>query len=138
MKKNITFNSKHIQWFLFLCLSFSITFCMFLLSSCSDDDSPEVNNKAHYQDVPASLLTDAKKLEMVRSIQDLKDGRFFYLDYTEDYKLSTISGYNLTDNTQLIGAVLKNPLRQNTILAQGKSQAGCRLQCLCCYDTRYW
>ena len=50
MKKNITFNSKHIQWFLFLCLSFSITFCMFLLSSCSDDDSPEVNNKAHYQD----------------------------------------------------------------------------------------
>lgn len=107
MKKNITFNSKHIQWILFLCLSFSITFCMFLLSSCSDDDSPEVNNKAHYQDVPASLLTDAKKLEMVRSIQDLKDGRFFYLDYTEDYKLSTISGYNLTDNTQLIGAVLK-------------------------------
>ena len=54
MKKNITFNSKHIQWFLFLCLSFSITFCMFLLSSCSDDDSPEVNNKAHYQDVPTT------------------------------------------------------------------------------------
>ena len=25
-------------------------------------------------------------MEMVRSIQDLKDGRFFYLDYTEDYK----------------------------------------------------
>lgn len=50
MKKNITFNSKHIQWFLFLCLSFSITFCMFLLSSCSDDDHGEVNNQAHYQD----------------------------------------------------------------------------------------
>ena len=76
MKKNITFNSKHIQWFLFLCLSFSITFSMFLLSSCSDDDHEEVNYQAHYQDVPASLLTDAKKLEMVRSIQDLKDGRY--------------------------------------------------------------
>lgn len=127
MKKNITFNSKHIQWILFLCLSFSITFCMFLLSSCSDDDSPEVNNKAHYQDVPASLLTDAKKLEMVRSIQDLKDGRFFYLDYTEDYKLSTISGYNLTDNTQLIGAVLKTLCDKTPswLKARVKLDAGC-------------
>lgn len=127
MKKNITFNSKHIQWFLFLCLSFSITFCMFLLSSCSNDDSPEVNNKAHYQDVPASLLTDAKKLEMVRSIQDLKDGRFFYLDYTEDYKLPTISGYNLTDNTQLIGAVLKTLCDKTPswLKARVKLDAGC-------------
>ena len=127
MKKNITFNSKHIQWFLFLCLSFSITFCMFLLSSCSDDDHEEVNNQAHYQDVPASLLTDAKKLEMVRSIQDLKDGRFFYLDYTEDYKLSTISGYNLTDNTQLIGAVLKTLCDKTPswLKASVKLDAGC-------------
>ena len=127
MKKNITFNSKHIQWFLFLCLSFSITFCMFLLSSCSDDDHEEVNNQAHYQDVPASLLTDAKKLEMVRSIQDLKDGRFFYLDYTEDYKLSTISGYNLTDNTQLIGAVLKTLCDKTPswLKARVKLDAGC-------------
>ena len=127
MKKNITFNSKHIQWFLFLCLSFSITFCMFLLSSCSDDDHEEVNKQAHYQDVPASLLTDAKKLEMVRSIQDLKDGRFFYLDYTEDYKLSTISGYNLTDNTQLIGAVLKTLCDKTPswLKARVKLDAGC-------------
>lgn len=127
MKKNITLNSKNIQWFLFLCLSFSITFCMFLLSSCSDDDHGEVNNQAHYQDVPASLLTDAKKLEMVRSIQDLKDGRFFYLDYTEDYKLSTISGYNLTDNTQLIGAVLKTLCDKTPswLKARVKLDAGC-------------
>ena len=107
MKRNNTFNSKRIQWLMFACLTFCFTFFMVMVSSCSDDDPEEVYNQAHYQDVPASLLTDAKKLEMVRSIQDLKDGRFFYLDYTEDYKLPTISGYNLTDNTRLIGDVLK-------------------------------
>lgn len=64
---------------------------------------------------------------MVRSIQDLKDGRFFYLDYTEDYKLSTISGYNLTDNTQLIGAVLKTLCDKTPswLKARVKLDAGC-------------
>ena len=92
MKRNNTFNSKRIQWLMFACLTFCFTCFMVMVSSCSDDDPEEVYNQTHYQDVPASLLTDAKKLEMVRSIQDLKDGRFFYLDYTEDYKLPTISG----------------------------------------------
>uniref|UniRef100_UPI0040264B5D carcinine hydrolase/isopenicillin-N N-acyltransferase family protein n=1 Tax=Prevotella sp. TaxID=59823 RepID=UPI0040264B5D len=127
MKRNHTFNSKSIQWLLFACLTFSFSFFMLLMSSCSDDEHEEVNNQAHYQDVPASLLTDAKKLEMVRSIQDLKDGRFFYLDYTEDYKLSTISGYNLTDNTQLIGAVLKTLCDKTPswLKARVKLDAGC-------------
>ena len=65
MKRNHTFNSKSIQWLLFACLTFSFSFFMLLMSSCSDDEHEEVNNQAHYQDVPASLLTDAKKLEMV-------------------------------------------------------------------------
>jgi hypothetical protein len=127
MKRNNTFNSKRIQWLMFACLTFCFTFFMVMVSSCSDDDPEEVYNQAHYQDVPASLLTDAKKLEMVRSIQDLKDGRFFYLDYTEDYKLPTISGFNLTDNTHLIGAVLKTLCDKTPswLKARVKLDAGC-------------
>ena len=101
MKRNNTFNSKRIQWLMFACLTFCFTFFMVMVSSCSDDDPEEVYNQAHYQDVPASLLTDAKKLEMVRSIQDLKDGRFFYLDYTEDYKLPTLSLIHISEPTRL-------------------------------------
>ena len=59
-----------------------------------------------YSQLPASMLTDQAKLDMVHSIQDLKDGRFFYLDYTQDYKLPTIAGLNVKDNATLIAAVL--------------------------------
>lgn len=48
-------------------------------------------NASEYDTVPATLLTDANKLKMVHAVKDLQDGRFFYLDYTEDYKLNGIS-----------------------------------------------
>ena len=46
MKRNHTFNSKSIQWLLFACLTFSFSFFMLLMSSCSDDEHEEVNNQA--------------------------------------------------------------------------------------------
>ncbi len=70
-------------------------------SSKSKKDNP-------YATVPASLITDNGKLDMLHSIQDLSDGRFFYLDYTADYKLNELVSKNVTTNDGLIGFVLKN------------------------------
>ena len=64
-------------------LPFVLTATMLL--SCSDD-TINVGGR-RYADVPASLINDPAKLKMLQSIQDLDDGRFFYLDYTADYKL---------------------------------------------------
>ena len=65
-------------------LPFVLTATLFL--SCSDDTTTDVDGR-RYTDVPASLISDPAKLKMLQSIQDLDDGRFFYLDYTADYKL---------------------------------------------------
>lgn len=75
------------------------------LSSCSDT-SADINGHK-YADVPASLVSNPAKLKMLHSIQDLDDGRFFYLDYTADYKLDILSKANVTTNDGLIGFVLK-------------------------------
>ena len=61
-----------------------------------------------YANLPASLITDKGKLDMLHSIQDLGDGRFFHLNYTEDYKLNELIGKNVTTNDGLIGFVLGN------------------------------
>ncbi len=91
-----------------------------LIQSCGNDGK-------RYKNVPASLLTDKGKLEMVHSIQDLKDGRFFYLDYDQDYKFQTIAGMNLTDNNSLIRAVLGTLCDTMPSFgeAQFKMDAGC-------------
>lgn len=90
-------------------------------SSKSKKDNP-------YATVPASLITDKGKLDMLHSIQDLSDGRFFHLDYTEDYKLNELIGKNVTTNDGLIGFVLKNLCDRmpsgNAALNYG---AGCRV-----------
>ena len=70
-------------------------------SSKSKKDNP-------YATVPASLITDKGKLDMLHSIQDLSDGRFFHLNYTEDYKLNELISKNVTTNDGLIGFVLEN------------------------------
>ena len=75
------------------------------LSSYSDT-SADINGHK-YADVPASLVSNPAKLKMLHSIQDLDDGRFFYLDYTADYKLDILSKANVTTNDGLIGFVLK-------------------------------
>lgn len=75
------------------------------LASC-DDDTPSNNN--NYAKIPASLISDPAKLDMLHSIQDLQDGRFFYLDYTADYKLDLMISSNITTNDGLIGFVLNN------------------------------
>jgi len=61
-----------------------------------------------YATVPASLITDKGKLDMLHSIRDLGEGRFFYLDYTEDYKLDELVCKNVTSNEGLIGFILGN------------------------------
>lgn len=43
---------------------------------------------------------------MVHSVKDLHDGRFFYLDYTEDYKLNGITSMNLKTTQSVIEAVI--------------------------------
>lgn len=63
-------------------------------------------NVSEYDTVPASLLSDEAKLKMVHSIKDLHDGRFFYLDYTEDYKLNGITSMNLKTTQSLLGAII--------------------------------
>lgn len=70
------------------------------------DDAADINT-CKYANVPASLISDPAKLKMLHSIQDLDDGRFFYLDYTADYKLDIVSEANITTNDGLVGFVLK-------------------------------
>ena len=100
-KRNNTFCAI-LNGMLFLCVCLGMPV---IVASCSNDPEEDDANK-YYKEMPASMLVDRDKLDMVRSIQDLKDGRFFYLDYTQDYKLSTIADMNLTDNVGLISAVL--------------------------------
>lgn len=85
-------------------LPFVLTATMLL--SCSDDTT-DVGGR-RYADVPASLINDPAKLKMLQSIQDLDDGRFFYLDYTADYKLDLMKESSITTNEGLIGFVLNN------------------------------
>lgn len=97
-----------------------------LLFSCSDDNVPE-NDGRIYKDVPASLVTDPVKLKMLRSIQDLSDGRFFYLDYTADYKFDLIKNSNITTNDGLIRFVVKNLCGSSELPSNAKLMydAGC-------------
>ena len=75
------------------------------LTACSDDANGTEGMR--YTSVPASLVSDPAKLRMLHSIQDLDDGRFFYLDYTADYKLDLLTKANITTNNGLVGFVLK-------------------------------
>lgn len=76
------------------------------LVACNDDTPTDDGRK--YANVPASLISDPAKLDMLHSIQDLTDGRFFYLDYTADYKLDQAIKGNLTTNDGLILFVLNS------------------------------
>ncbi len=104
MRKNVRAFKAFPQWISSVAAGLLLAVSAVSCSSDNDSSAPVANNP--YKDMPAKLLTDQGKLNMVRSIKDVKDGRFFYLDYTQDYKLSTISAMNLTDNTRLIAAVL--------------------------------
>lgn len=84
-------------------------------------------NTSEYDTVPAQLLTDANKLKMVHGVKDLHDGRFFYLDYTEDYKLDGFSSMNLKTSRELIEAITDSLCDKKLPLAGGKVTfgAGC-------------
>ena len=50
------------------------------------------NNSSVKTSNPAAYITDPAKLEMLRSMKDLDNGggRFYELDYTQDYKLDAM------------------------------------------------
>ena len=81
---------------------------MLAMSTFAQRKSSKGKKANPYATVPASLITDKDKLNMLHSIQDLDDGRFFYLDYTSEYKLGEVIGKNITTNEGLIGFVLGN------------------------------
>lgn len=56
---------------------------------------------------PAAYITDRSKLEMIRSMKDLDNGggRFYELDYTQDYKLDKMLAAQPTDAEGIIGFV---------------------------------
>lgn len=114
-----TVSSKSL---LVLCLG---TLGMFLTSFMSCSDAIEESNEK-FSASPAKLIKDAGKLKMLRSIQDLDDGRLFYLNYTEDYKLDQLVNLNVTTNEGLvkyvIGALCDVPATQKASLDYG---AGC-------------
>lgn len=87
---------------------FVLLFFLFIgmasLTACSDD--VHVTDGYRYTNVPASLVSDQEKLKMLHSIQDIDDGRFFYLDYTADYKLNLLTEANITTNAGLVDFVL--------------------------------
>ena len=85
-----------------------ILMLMFAMPTFAQKKSSKSKKANPYATVPASLITDKGKLDMLHSIQDLGDGRFFYLDYTEDYKLDELIGKNIMSNEGLIGFILGN------------------------------
>ena len=88
-----------------LCIALML---MLTMPTFAQKKSSEGKKGNPYATVPSSLITDKGKLDMLHSIQGLSDGRFFYLDYTEDYKLDELIGKNITSNEGLIGFVLGN------------------------------
>ncbi len=104
MRKNVRGFKAFPQWISSVVAG--LLLAVSTVSCSSDNDTSATVADNPYQDMPAKLLTNQAKLDMVRSIKNVKDGRFFYLDYTQDYKFPAISAMNLTDNTRLIAAVL--------------------------------
>ena len=96
---------KKSQVIQMVCFAFMLMLAMPTFAQKKSSKSKKTNP---YAIVPANLITGKGKLDMLHSIQDLGDGRFFYLDYTEDYKLDEIIGKNITTNEGLIGFVLNN------------------------------
>lgn len=81
---------------------------MLLIPTFAQKKSNKSEKVNHYATVPASLIKNKSKLNMLHSIQDLDDGRFFYLNYSEDYKLNEALKRNITSNEGLIEFILEN------------------------------
>lgn len=108
MQLNCSNDLRTTNWRLLCAGMLTIVFMAFL-SACSSDDTPSSGGQ-RYTDVPASFITDPAKLNMLHSIQDLSDGRFFYLDYTADYKFDLMKNSNITTDEGLIKFVTNNLL----------------------------
>ena len=64
-------------------------------------------NSAETTSNPAAYITDRSKLEMIRSMKDLDNGggRFYELDYTQDYKLDAMLAAQPTDAEGIVNFV---------------------------------
>lgn len=107
----------------------SLLFCTSFLVSCNDNNevTPQKESGLDYTEVSASLVSDPTKLDMLHSIKNVCDGRFFYLDYTADYMLDLVTQSNLTTTQGLIGFVLKKLCATDTQPANASISygAGC-------------
>ena len=81
---------------------------MLFIPTFAQKKSSKGEKANHYATVPARLIRNKSKLNMLHSIQDLGDGRFFYLNYSEDYKLNEAIKRNITSNDGLIEFILEN------------------------------
>lgn len=65
------------------------------------------NNSSVKTSNPAAYITDPAKLEMLRSMKDLDNGggRFYELDYTQDYKLDAMLAAQPTDAEGIVSFV---------------------------------
>lgn len=126
MQLNNSGDFRATHWKLLLCASMLTFAIMAFLTSCSSDDTSS-DDGHRYTNVPTSLISDPAKLKLVHSIQDLSDGRFFYLDYTVDYKFDLMKSSNITTNEGLIKFVQKYLLDSSETPANAKLTygAGC-------------
>lgn len=64
-------------------------------------------NSADVTSNPAAYITDRSKLEMIRSMKDLDSGggRFYELNYTQDYKLDAMLAAQPTDASGIVSFV---------------------------------
>lgn len=119
MQMNCSSDLRGPNWLLLVCASMLVFVVMAFFTACSDDNTPSDDGRK-YTHVPASLISDPAKLKMLHSIQDLSDGRFFYLDYTVDYKFDLLKNSNITTDRGLIGFV------QNYLLDSSKTPANAK------------
>lgn len=94
-------------------LSIGLLVLLLLASSFTPKKVRRMPQSSPYASLPAKLITEQSKLDMLHSIQDLDSGRLFFLNYTEDYKLGDLIARNATTNESLIEFILSNLCDKN-------------------------
>lgn len=108
-------------------LSLTIWLLAFFLvaSSFAPGKIKKVAKSSPYANLPAKLIINQSKLDMLHTIQDLDSGRLFFLNYTENYKLKEMIGSNATTNEGLIEFVISKLCDKNVSQARLGYGAGC-------------
>lgn len=85
--------------------------CMVTLAACGDsENTPREEDGKTLSELPAAMITDQGKLDMLHGIKNVYNGQLYYMDYTADYKLDELVEQEATDNASLKGFIMSSLL----------------------------